>query len=98
CKQLRLDSTDEFISFMLALKESLHTYGKEEEETVDLSKNRIRAFIKFWLNWVQKHRSDRYFFCYAVKKANNRKYINLEIVALEPRDITIPLFNNSYAC
>ncbi len=60
--------------------------------------NRMRILARFWQNWIEKCRSERYFFCYHVIKKNNEKTISLEVVSLEPREVTIPLFRHTYAC
>ncbi|MFX1600693.1 MAG: helicase C-terminal domain-containing protein [Promethearchaeota archaeon] len=60
--------------------------------------NRLRMLGNFWQKWIEKCRSKRYFFCYHKLKKNNENTISLEIVALEPREVTIPLFRHTYAC
>ncbi|MFX0022988.1 MAG: helicase C-terminal domain-containing protein, partial [Candidatus Hermodarchaeota archaeon] len=60
--------------------------------------NRVRILARFWQNWIEKCKSDRYFFCYHIIRKNNEKTISLEVVALEPREVTIPLFRHTHAC
>ncbi|MFX0145233.1 MAG: helicase C-terminal domain-containing protein [Candidatus Hodarchaeota archaeon] len=60
--------------------------------------NRMRILGRFWQNWIEKCRSNRYFFCYHIVKNDNEKTISLEVVALEPREVTIPLFKHTHSC
>ena len=60
--------------------------------------NRVRILARFWQNWIEKCKSDRYFFCYHIILKNDEKTISLEVVALEPREVTIPLFRHTLAC
>ena len=41
---------------------------------------------------------DNYFFCYNIRKNNGKRSIALEIVALDPREIAIPIIKNCYTC
>lgn len=100
CKALRFKDKDEFSVFLQNMQneynERIETFKTSDK--VEISKNNIRYLVKFWLNWCKKCESEKYFFCYSITKSGNRKYIGLEIVALDPREITIPIFKNSYAC
>ncbi len=60
--------------------------------------NRMRILARFWQNWIEKCKSERYFFCYHIIQKNNEKTISLDVVALEPREVTIPLFRHTHAC
>ncbi len=98
-KKLKLKNKSEFTSFLEKMVNDCQSEVQiqTEKEGKEHSKENIRTFVKFWKNWCRKYTSDRYYFCYNVKKSGNRKFISLEIVALDPRDITVPIFKKSYA-
>ena len=60
--------------------------------------NRFLILFRFWQDWMKNANSNKYFFCYNLKQKKNHRAISLEIVALEPREATLPLFLQSYAC
>ena len=98
-KKLKLKNKSEFNSFLdkMITDSQAIVQNQAEKKEKEPSKDNIKAFVKFWKNWVKKYTSERYYFCYSVKKSGNRKFISLEIVALDPRDITVPIFKKSYA-
>ena len=59
--------------------------------------DRLTLLTRFWLDWLTKSKSEKYFFCYYIKK-KKRTNISIEIVALEPREAILPLFLQSYMC
>ena len=103
CKRLKIKSKNEFSAFLMNMQREYDEY-METMENIDkeeVSKYNIRYLVKFWMNWCKKSESkniEKYFFCYNIKKTGNRKYISLEIVALDPREITVPIFKKSYSC
>lgn len=99
CKKMNFHNTSEIRSFLMNLLidyDNRKTREKSKKEQV--AKNSIKSLVQFWMEWAEKCNSDKFFFCYNKKKAGSRTYISLEIVALDPRDITLPLFKKSYAC
>lgn len=96
-RRLRLKNSEEFESFLNSLGE-VYRHVDMEQENLSKFKTNIKYLVKFWQKWSENYNSEKFFFCYSVKKSNNRKFINLEIVALDPRDITLSLFRHNYAC
>ncbi|MFX1388956.1 MAG: helicase C-terminal domain-containing protein [Promethearchaeota archaeon] len=60
--------------------------------------NKLIIFSKFWQNWIEKAILGRYFFCYHINKKKLTEVVSLEIIALEPREVTLPLFKNTFSC
>ncbi|MFX1501788.1 MAG: helicase C-terminal domain-containing protein [Promethearchaeota archaeon] len=89
-KDTELDLAAEFERLYFILQEL------PVEKRIEL--NRLRILERFWQNWIEKCTSNKYFFCYHMTKKGQEKLISLEIVALEPREVTIPLFRHTYAC
>ena len=97
-KRLKLKTKSQFRGFLEELKRSYESFDSKTKEKAGTSRTQIPYLIKFWLNWLDKYLSEKYFFCYSVKVYNRRKSISLEIVSLDPREITLSLFKRSYAC
>ena len=100
CKRLKLKNFSEFPIFLMNL---LTEYDSKKEslkksDNKEVSKDNIKYLVKFWMRWSEKCDSKKFFFCYHVKKSGSRKFIAMEIVALDPRDITLQIFKKSYAC
>jgi len=93
CVKLKLKSITEFRKFLMQLRAE---YNDRIESSQDSSTQNIDSLVKFWLSWIKKYNSEKYYFCYNVSKGPSRTYIALEIVALDPRDITLSLFRNCY--
>ena len=97
-KKLKLGSVKKFKEFIDKLKAFHEVQRAVQNKDKTVSKDHLKFFIKFWVKWYEKRNSDKFFFCHNVQKINNRKYISLEIAALDPRDITVPIFKRSFAC
>ncbi len=72
---------------------------EQKEEKMIFTKNFVSSLAKFWLKWMECYQSDAYFFCYNIKKGEDKekKTIQLEINALDPREVTIPVLGNIYS-
>lgn len=97
-KRLKLETKAEFKRFLKELGNLYDNFDSKVKDKAGASPNQIPFLVKFWLNWLEKAGSEKYFFCYSVKSFNKRKFISLEIVALDPREITLSLFKGSYSC
>ncbi|MHA1876421.1 MAG: helicase C-terminal domain-containing protein, partial [Promethearchaeota archaeon] len=50
----------------------------------------------FWLKWINSYILDNYFFCYNIRDTKKNRNITLEIVALDPREMVIPILKEVY--
>ena len=64
----------------------------------DISRDFVGSLAEFWLKWLKTYLLDSYFFCYNLKEKKGKRSISLEIVALDPREISIPILRNVYTC
>lgn len=84
------------------LIKDLFDYGTSlHEERIangEFSRNNIGALAEFWLKWFNTYLLPNYFFCYSIKQIKGRRSASIEIVALDPRDITIPLLKDCFTC
>jgi len=101
-KKLKLKNITQFKGFLRNFsdeyKQRVELLRNEKDKDKEISDYNIKNLVKFWFNWIKKSLSEKFFFCYKVKKSAKKKFISLEIVALDPRDITLPIFSNSFAC
>ena len=97
-KRLKLKTKAEFRGFLKELKNSYESFDSKTKQKAETSRTQIPFLVKFWHNWLDKYLSEKYFFCYSIKSYNKRKSISLEIVSLDPREITLSLFKGTYAC
>jgi len=82
------------------LVRDLHNFGisiqDEKIANGDISRDFVGALAEFWLKWIRSYLLDNYFFCYNLKRVRERHIISIEIVALDPRDIVIPILKECY--
>ncbi|MFX1498356.1 MAG: helicase C-terminal domain-containing protein [Promethearchaeota archaeon] len=64
----------------------------------EFSRNHIGTLAEFWIKWFQTYLLPNYFFCYTMREKKGKKLVFLEIVALDPRDITIPILKECFTC
>jgi len=63
-----------------------------------ISRNFLGSLAEFWLKWISTYFLDNFFFSYNLRGKKEKKNISLEIVALDPREITIPILKNCSTC
>jgi len=64
----------------------------------EISRDFVGSLAEFWLKWLNTYTLDNYFFCYNLRMIKGKRRISLEIVALDPREISIPILKRSYTC
>jgi DNA excision repair protein ERCC-2 len=90
-----LNEFNNFINDLIDYGLSIH-----EEKLADgkVSRDFIGTLGEFWLKWMKTYLLDNYFFCYNIRKNSGKRTLALEIVALDPREIAIPIIKNCYTC
>ncbi|MFX1568788.1 MAG: helicase C-terminal domain-containing protein [Promethearchaeota archaeon] len=82
--------------------EDLHDYSvsihEEKLANGEISRDYVGSLAEFWLKWLKTYSLDNYFFCYNIKEKKGKRVISLEIVALDPREIAIPILKKSFTC
>ena len=82
----------EILQFRIFLN-ILGALARDLTEKLEIS-FKLRNFITFWNCLLDS--SGKSFFCYNLSQ--NRRKISLEIVSIDPREGTLPIFLNNYAC
>ena len=97
-KSQKFSDLNEFKNFI----GELHDYSVSihEEKLADgvVSRDFVGPLAEFWLKWLKVYTLDNYFFCYTNKEIKGKKNVALEIVALDPREISVPIIKNCYGC
>ncbi len=97
-KKLGFSDLNEFKNFI----EELHDYSvsihEEKLANGEISRDFVGLLAEFWLKWLKTYTMDNYFFCYNIKEKKGKRSISLEIVALDPREIAIPILKEGYTC
>ena len=82
--------------------EEIHDYSvsihEEKLANGEISRDFVGSLAEFWLKWLKTYTLDNYFFCYNLKTIKGKRSLSLEIVALDPREISIPLLKRGYTC
>ena len=82
------------------LIEELHSLSVSIHEVKlsngQISRDFLGSLAEFWLKWLKTYILENYFFCYTIKRVKGKKSISLEIVALDPREIAIPILKRAY--
>ncbi|MFX0080791.1 MAG: helicase C-terminal domain-containing protein [Candidatus Hodarchaeota archaeon] len=61
-----------------------------------VSRDFLGSLAEFWLKWLKTFTLDQFFFCFNLKDIKGKRSISLEIVALDPREIVIPILKSAY--
>jgi len=97
-KKLGFHDLNEFKNFI----EELHDYSvsihDEKLANGEISRDFVGSLAEFWLKWLKTYTLDNYFFCYNLKTIKGKRSVSLEIVALDPREVSIPLLKKGYTC
>ncbi|TXT67354.1 MAG: ATP-dependent DNA helicase [Promethearchaeota archaeon] len=84
------------------LLQEIDDYGLalQEEKIVngEFAPNFLSSLAEFWQKWIRCYSLENYFFCYTLRSTHNKrkKSVSIEIVALDPREVTIPLLSTCY--
>ena len=96
-KRLEFKSLKEFENFIKDIHDFSVSIYKERIANGEISRDYVGAFAEFWLKWVEVYSRENYFFCYSNRKLGKSSSISLEIVALDPREVVIPVLKELYS-
>ncbi len=97
-KKLGFADLNGFINLINDLHDFSVSIQEEKLANGEISRDYLGTLADFWLKWIKSYSLENYFFCYNVKEKKGKKLISLEIVALDPREIAIPILKNCYTC
>ncbi|MFX1314370.1 MAG: helicase C-terminal domain-containing protein [Promethearchaeota archaeon] len=97
-KKLGFKDLNELKNFIEELYDFSVSIHEEKIANGEISRDFVGSFAEFWIKWLNTYSLDSYFFCYNVKEKKGKRSVSLEIVALDPREITIPILKQVYTC
>jgi DNA excision repair protein ERCC-2 len=96
--EFTFSSLNDFKNFITDLQEYSLSIHEEKLSNGEVSRDYVGSIADFWLKWISVMNLDNYFFCYSTNFHKNKKNISMEIVALDPREIVIPVLKHVYTC
>ncbi len=97
-KKLGFRDLNDFKNFIEDLNEFGISIQEEKLANGEISRDFVGSLADFWIKWLKTYFLDNYFFCYNLRNIKGRKSISLEIVALDPREIAVPILKKVYTC
>ena len=97
-KKLGFADLNEYENFIKDIYEFSVAIHEEKLANGEISRDYVGSLAEFWLKWIKTYSLENYFFCYNVQKVKEKSNIALEIVALDPREIAVPILKNCYTC
>ena len=94
--RLGLSNLNDFKNLVRDLHNFSISIHDEKVANGDISRDFVGALAEFWLKWMRCYLLDNFFFCYNLKRVREKPIISIEIVALDPRDIVIPILKECY--
>ncbi|MFW9826622.1 MAG: helicase C-terminal domain-containing protein [Candidatus Thorarchaeota archaeon] len=97
-KKLGINDLNEFKNFIEEIYEFSISIHEEKLANGEIARDYVGSLAEFWLKWLKTFNSENYFFCFNKKEIKGKSFVSLEIVALDPREISIPIFKKAYTC
>jgi len=93
---LQIENLNEFKNFVNDLLDFSASIHEEKLANGDISRDFLGSLANFWTKWIRCYLLENYFFCYTIKEIKGKSTISIEIVALDPREIVIPILKECY--
>jgi len=97
-KKLGIQDLNGFNNFIEDLQDYSVSIHEEKLANGEISRDYVGSLAEFWLKWLKTYSLENYFFCYNVNEKKGKRSISLEIVALDPREIAIPILKKAFTC
>jgi len=97
-KKLGFVDLNGFKNFVEELHDFSVSLHEEKIANGEISRDFVGLLAEFWLKWLKTYSLENYFFSYNVSENKGKRSISLEIVALDPREIVIPILKKVYTC
>jgi len=96
--RLGFTNLNQFKNFVLEFQEFGISIHEERLANGEISRDFLGSLAQFWLKWLKTYTLDNYFFSYNLNEVKGKNSISLEIVALDPREIVIPILKSCFTC
>ena len=88
----------EFKNFIRDLQEFGISIHREKVGNGEIARDYIGSLAEFFLKWIKVSTLNNYFFSYNLHERKGKISVSLDIIALDPREITVPVLNDCYTC
>ncbi|MFX1530182.1 MAG: helicase C-terminal domain-containing protein [Promethearchaeota archaeon] len=95
-EKLNFRDLNSFKNLIQDIQEFSISIHEEKLANGKISRDFLGSFAEFWQKWLSTFNLDNYFFCFNLKETKGRRTISLEVVALDPREIAIPILKSAY--
>jgi DNA excision repair protein ERCC-2 len=93
---MHFSNLNDFKNFITDLQDFSASIHEEKLANGEFSRDYLGSLAEFWIKWMKCYLLDNYFFCYNIKRIKGKSAISMEIVALDPREIAIPILRECY--
>jgi DNA excision repair protein ERCC-2 len=87
-----------FKNFVIDLKEFGTYLHQQRVDNGEIARDYVSSLADFILKWIENCTKKNYFFSYNLHEKKGKISISLDIIALDPREIVIPVLNTCYSC
>ncbi|MBY8989849.1 MAG: hypothetical protein KGD58_03765 [Candidatus Lokiarchaeota archaeon] len=95
-EKLNFRDLNEFKNLIQDIQEFSVAIHEEKLANGQISRDYLGSLSDFWTKWLKTFNLDNYFYCFNNIERKGRKSISVEIVALDPREIVIPILKSVY--
>jgi len=95
--KMGLNDVAEFKSFLTDMYDLSTSIHEERVANGEISRDYLGSLADFWYKWIESLTLESYFFSYNISSKNEKRNISMEIIALDPREISIPILKSCYA-
>lgn len=95
-EKLNFRDLNSFKNLIQDIQEFSISIHEEKLANGKISRDFLGSLAEFWQKWLNTFNLDNYFFCFNLKEIKGRRTISLEVVALDPREIAIPILKSAY--
>ena len=95
-EKLNFRDLNEFKNLVQDIQEFSVAIHEEKLANGQISRDYLGSLSDFWTKWLKTFNLDSYFYCFNNIERKGRRSISVEIVALDPREIVIPILKSVY--
>jgi DNA excision repair protein ERCC-2 len=95
-RELEITDLNEFKNLIEEIQEFGSSVHEVKNADGKISRDFLGTFAEFWGKWLKTYNRENYFFCFTNKLIKGKRSISLEIVALDPREIVIPILKSVF--
>ena len=93
---MNFSNLNDFKNFIEEIQDFSVSLHEEKLANGEVSRDYLGSLAEFWKKWMKCYLLDNYFFSYNLKQVKGKSAISMEIVALDPREIAIPILRECY--